>query len=192
MTYEVELKFRLSAPAAFLQRLSEGNAISEPAETQVDCYLAHPCRDFAVTDEALRVRTVGDRSFLTYKGPVLDKRVKMRRELEIPLDGEEKGGRFLDLFAELGFRPVLTVTKHRRPFRVEHDGRTFHVTLDEVPPLGSFAEIELLAQDGELSAAREAVQNLASDLGLDAAEEKTYLELMLETAPLEDASSKPS
>ena len=44
-----------------------------------------PCRDFAQTDEALRIRTVGDTSFVTYKGPKLDATTKTRRELELPL-----------------------------------------------------------------------------------------------------------
>jgi adenylate cyclase class 2 len=150
---------------------------------QRDCYLAHPCRDFAATDEALRIRTIGEESVLTYKGPAAEAAVKIRREIELPLDG--KPDRWLELFAKLEFRPVLTVSKVRKPFRLEWEGRTFQVMIDDVPPLGLFAEIELLAEPEEVSDAQAAVRQLARVLGLDAAEEKTYLELMGEAAAAE-------
>ena len=35
---------------------------------QRDEYFSHPCRDFAATDEAFRVRRAGDDWFVTYKG----------------------------------------------------------------------------------------------------------------------------
>jgi adenylate cyclase class 2 len=72
MQYEVEMKFRLSAPGAFEARLAEiGAKLSEPL-TETDVYFAHPARDFAATDEALRLRKKGRKYSITYKGPKID------------------------------------------------------------------------------------------------------------------------
>ena len=53
----------------------------EPAE-QVDTYFSHPARDFAATDEALRIRSIDQENFVTYKGPKLDATTKTRREID--------------------------------------------------------------------------------------------------------------
>src|SRR4029079_17138635 len=84
--FEVEQKHRVDDTGALTDRLAAlGVAIGPPA-VQVDQYFAHPCRDFASTDEALRIRTTGGASFVTYKGPKVDKTTKTRREIELPLD----------------------------------------------------------------------------------------------------------
>jgi adenylate cyclase class 2 len=178
-SFEVELKFRLDDPAAMERRLTEFGAVPEPAETQTDEYLAHPCRDFAVTDEALRIRSAGEQSMLTYKGPSLDVDTKTRTEIELSLNGVVERRRWRDLFERLGFHSAATVIKRRRPYGLEWAGRLFQLAIDEVPPLGWFLEIELLADEEGLAAAQQALWSLAAKLGLTVAEEKTYLELVL-------------
>ena len=97
---------------------------SGPAIGQSDRYFAHPSRDFARTDEALRIRTVGASSFVTYKGPKIDVTTKTRRELELPLDpGDADGSQFAELLTALGFTPVAVVRKQRCPFHIDHAGR---------------------------------------------------------------------
>ena len=92
--------------------------LGEPI-VQSDQYFAHPARDFAQTDEALRIRTVGDTSFVTYKGPKLDATSKTRRELELPLAASDPdGSQFAELLAALGFTPVAIVRKQRRKFHI--------------------------------------------------------------------------
>src|SRR6478609_7991933 len=119
MKYEVEQKHRVTDETALLARLQERSIQLEKPIEQSDQYFAHPCRDFATTDEALRIRVVGDKSFVTYKGPKLDKTTKTRREIELPLDPADHGGsRFASLLAALGFTPVAIVRKRRRTFRV--------------------------------------------------------------------------
>ena len=69
--YEVELKFRVADLPAVEGRLAAlGARFAAPVE-QVDRYFAHPARDFAQTDEALRLRRVGDEIAITWKGPRL-------------------------------------------------------------------------------------------------------------------------
>jgi adenylate cyclase class 2 len=114
VSFEVELKHRVDDEAALVARLAECGAVLSPPITQSDQYFAHPSRDFAQTDEALRIRVVGDQAFVTYKGPKLDTATKTRRELELPLDPSDAGGRkFAELLAAIGFTPVAVVTKQR-------------------------------------------------------------------------------
>ena len=136
--YEVEAKFPVSGLQALESRLvALGARFGDPVE-QVDRYFAHPGRDFARTDEALRLRRTGRAIAITWKGPRIDTETKTRREIELPLavplpeppeppgppgrDGDGAAERTLDRWTELlealGFRPVATVAKRRRADRV--------------------------------------------------------------------------
>jgi len=71
-------------------------------------------------DEALRIRVVGDKSFVTYKGPKLDKTTKTRREIELPLDpADRNGSQFCIAACRSGFTPVTVVRKRRAPFNIQ-------------------------------------------------------------------------
>ena len=180
---EVELKFPLGDPAGFRRRLGELVAEEAVAVLQSDAYFNHPVRDFAETDEALRIRTVGDSSVVTFKGPKqgdpsLKQGAKTRLELELPLvDATADGWR--ELLVRLGFREVATVQKRRTPYRLKRDGRCFELSIDEVDGLGVFAEVETLAEAEGRDAAELAVVNLASALGLTQPEPRSYLEMVL-------------
>ena len=181
MQYEVEQKHGVADEAALIARLQEwGGTLEKPIE-QSDHYLAHPCRDFATTDEALRIRLVGDKSFVTYKGPKLDKTTKTRQEIELPLDpADYDGSRFASLLAALGFTPVATVRKRRRTFRITAGEYEVDGALDDLDGLGCFVELELQADDGGLEAAKRTIAKLASDLNLGPSERRSYLEMLLE------------
>jgi len=180
MQYEVEQKHRVENVDALIARLTERSAILEPPVGQSDQYFAHPSRDFAMTDEALRIRTVGGESFVTYKGPKLDSTTKTRRELELPLDSQDSGGaQFIELLDALGFRPVAIVRKNRRAFQIEHHGRDVEGALDDVNGIGTFVELELIADDANVEEAQRIVSALAIELALGPAELRSYLELLL-------------
>jgi len=186
VSFEVELKHRVDDEAALVARLAECGAVLSPPITQSDQYFAHPSRDFAQTDEALRIRVVGDQAFVTYKGPKLDTATKTRRELELPLDPSDAGGRkFAELLAALGFTPVAVVTKQRRAFELLQVGRPVAGTLDTVESLGTFVELELLADEAGLAAAQAAITALAGELELGPSERRSYLEMLLAKLPVE-------
>ncbi len=103
MNVEVELKFRVEDLDQLRQQLLELNAVFSPPVLQLDRYFAHPVRDFATTDEALRIRSVGNRSWITYKGPKLDSATKTRREIELALAQQDVGGLVAELWEALGF-----------------------------------------------------------------------------------------
>lgn len=181
--YEVEQKF--AAPGELedvRQQLEAIGATQTHDIRQVDRYFNHPSRDFAQTDEALRIRSVGETNFVTWKGPKIDSRTKTRRELETPLgDGEHTAQQFGETLTELGFRAVATVSKQRQCFELVRNGFEFELALDTVDQVGNFVEIELIADEAGLLAAQDAVMKLSEDLGLSDPERRSYLELLLES-----------
>ena len=181
MSYEVEQKFPVADMAALEAKLAAlGAAISEP-RLEVDLYFAHPGRDFAKTDEALRLRSVGRRNCTTYKGPIVDSQTKTRREIEIPLaEGETAAAEFRELMLLLGFREVRTVVKTRVPFHLEWEGRRVELALDDVVGLGTFLEMEIITDEAGRDAVRDSILRLADRLGLDNSQRKSYLCLLLE------------
>lgn len=180
MQYEVEQKFPISDLAAVEVRLRDlGARFGEPVR-QVDRYFAHPARNFAATDEALRIRRVGNENFITYKGPKLDAATKTRREIELPLPGgEEHLAQFTELLTALGFSVVAEVRKQRRSAKMFWRERAVEAVLDEVEELGTFVELEILADASQLDAARGTLASLATQLGLAKSERRSYLELLL-------------
>src|SRR6516162_2632440 len=147
---EIEQKFAHADFAAIENRLVEWKARLGEEHTEADHYFNAPDRDFARTDEVFRLRRVGPANALTYKGPKQAPAVKVRTELEIPLrDGDEAAEQMTRLLLHLGYRPTAVVRKHRRSARLERHGFRFTVCLDAVEGLGRFAEVEVLAEEGQ-------------------------------------------
>lgn len=191
MQYEVEQKFPVGDLSAVASRLGELGARFGPAVEQVDRYFAHPARDFATTDEALRIRQVDQRCWVTYKGPKIDTTTKTRQEIELPLGaGPDVASQWSRLLESLGFKPVLDVHKRRRPGQLHWEDATVEIALDQVEPLGSFVELELLADEGQIEAAKAKILSLAERLGLAGAERRSYLELLLAAAAQETDSTE--
>ncbi len=169
---EVEAKAHLPDPERIIPLIIELGGREIYFTVQRDTYYRHPNRDFAQTDEALRIREEEGRSFITYKGPKLDAETKAREELEVPLvDPRDLGV----LLLRLGFEPVAVVEKRRRGYLVG----TLEVTVDEVKGLGFFLEVEAKNCD-DLEEGKGKVLGLMDALGLDQMERKSYLELLLE------------
>lgn len=182
MTLEIEMKFPLTVGTAELEaKLAALGARVGETERHADRYFRHPVRDFAQTDEALRLRTVNERNVITYKGPKIDPVTKTRQEIEIEYAaGDDANGQFAEILARLGFTESLTVRKTRRVFHVEWQGWKVEVLLDDVEGLGQFAEIETLAEADEMEAAKKCILTLATELGLEQSERRGYLRMLLE------------
>lgn len=179
--FEVELKFSVPNPEPLIRELLSRGAIQHPALAQTDLYLAHPARNFAQTDEALRIRSIGTDNRVTYKGPVVSEITKTRRELELRIEpGHEAAETFRQIWLALGFRQVREVRKMRHPMDLRWEDRDWEIAWDEVQDLGSYLEIETLADESELGEAEDAILALANSLGLSRQERKSYLELLLE------------
>ncbi|MDA0587295.1 MAG: class IV adenylate cyclase [Planctomycetota bacterium] len=181
-TFEVEVKFFLSDRVAMvLAKLQQLGAISGADAVQADHYFNHPVRDFAQTDEALRIRSVGDQNWVTWKGPKIGSRTKTRREIELPLgDGTQTAEQLSEVLQILGFRSVTVVRKTRKLHELTRNGRRFEIALDEVDELGTFLEVELMADEADLKSAQDAVLELARELGLSQTEPRSYLGMLLQ------------
>jgi adenylate cyclase class 2 len=175
--FEVEVKVRADhesvRPALETRDVTQLGSVE-----QVDTYYDAPHREFAETDEALRVRrerTGDDETVrLTYKGPLVDPESKTREEHETTVaDGEAVEA----VLAALGFDPAAEVRKERDRF--ELDGYT--VVLDRVDGLGEFVEVETETSEADVTAARDGVHDLLETLGLDPDEgiRTSYLGLSL-------------
>ncbi|MFB6298513.1 MAG: class IV adenylate cyclase [Salinirussus sp.] len=186
--YEVEIKQRASHETV-RPRLSEMDAEPLGAVEQVDTYYDAPHRDFAETDEALRVRRErtreqsagtdpggdGTTTRVTYKGPLVDVASKTREEFETGIDDGDTFGSILDA---LGFVPAATVEKERERYAVGE----YTVTLDAVASLGEFVEVETESRADGIETAREGVQSLLAELGLESGPgiRTSYLELVID------------
>lgn len=182
MSYEVEMKFRTPGHSDLVERLAALGAEPAGEVVQEDAYLAHPARDFAVSNEALRLRRIGAENRITYKGPRLGGPTKTREEIELAFeDGEPAFGQMHRLFTNLGFRPVAVVRKTRRRFHLKFGGHDIEVALDAADSLGEFAEVEAIAAtEAGLPAAQGAVLELAGALGLSEVEPRSYLRMFLD------------
>jgi adenylate cyclase class 2 len=183
--YEVEVKVRADHDAV-RERLDELDAQRVGRVTQEDTYYDAPHREFAETDEALRVRretsqeeptqddTRETEEVVTYKGPLVEQASKTRREVETGVEDGDAAHAVLDA---LGFESAATVRKERVRYRL--DGYT--VTLDSVDGVGEFVEVEIEADEDGIEAAREGAYAVLSDLGLDPDDQirTSYLGLLL-------------
>lgn len=186
--FEVELKFPLTGidgvPShdAMVRQIEQLDAERGAPVCQRDFYFAHPQRDFAQTDEALRIRCVGDQNRITYKGPIVDAQVKTRREIEIAFTaGRAAFEQLCEMLQILGFRSVRVVEKTRIPFRISWEDRELELALDDVNGLGTFLEIETLAAEPDRDASRDCILRFSRQLGLENSERKSYLCLLLES-----------
>lgn len=180
--WEVELKFHLDDSSAVETKLREMGFMECEVQQHEDQYFRHPCRDFTVTDEAFRLRTINSTAMLTYKGPRLAGPVKTREEIELAIEGAEVEAWKL-LIGKLGFTPVPAVRKLRRVFRGDNKGpdADLVLTLDQVEQLGNFAEVEIVVSDPQLLASAEnRILQLAKSLGLEKVQPKSYLVMLLE------------
>jgi len=197
--FEVEVKLRASHDAV-RPALAEADAVFVERVTQVDTYYDAPHRDFAETDEALRLRRETRESDvegeldrrsdddaaqadqgaattkLTYKGPLVDADSKTREEHET---GVDDGDTAAAIFDGLGFEPAAVVEKHRTFY--ELDGYT--VTLDQVAGLGEFVEVEAETEaSDDVASVREGAFDVLRTLGLDPTDQirTSYLGMLLE------------
>ncbi|QLH78980.1 class IV adenylate cyclase [Halosimplex rubrum] len=185
--YEVEMKVRADHEAVE-SALEAADAEFVDSVVQADTYYDAPHRNFAETDEALRIRrehppgrdtgtdeSADETTKITYKGPLLEAESKSREEYETTVGDAEA---VVGIFDGLGFEPAATVRKERAHYRL--DGYT--VTLDSVDGLGEFVEVETETEDDDIEAAREGARAVLSELNLDpdAQIRTSYLGLLLD------------
>jgi len=139
MPLEIEVKFRVSDPAALTRRLRDsGFREQTPRTFERNTLYDTPDRRLRPQQTILRIRKYGDRWIVTHKCVPKNNdpgaRHKHREETETGVqDGEALG----HIFGQLGFQPAFIYEKWRTEFS---DG-TGHCVLDETP-IGIYAELE--------------------------------------------------
>ncbi len=177
---EIEMKFPVTDFAALERRLSEWGASAPASREDADEYFNAPDRDFARTDEALRVRRIGSANHVTYKGPKRDTQTKTRTEIEVPFAGGDEAARdFAAILTHLGYRSTAVVRKRRTVYHLTRQGFDLEVCLDDVEQVGRFVELEIVAPEEALDQAKAVLLQTAAELGLGASERRSYLEMLL-------------
>ncbi|MFB6163436.1 MAG: class IV adenylate cyclase [Halococcoides sp.] len=188
--YEVEMKVPVGADVR--ERLRAIGADPIERVHQVDDYYDAPHRDFATTDEALRIRHErieapddrrdaddlhdGERLRLTYKGPKIDAASKTRAEHELAIDDAATARALLEA---MGFERAATVEKQRQRFQI---GETI-ATVDDVAELDTYLELEReVDREDAIDSARDALEDTLADLDLDPDDQirTSYLGLLLD------------
>ncbi len=177
---EVEVRYRTSDRPGVISRLLALGAELAQDRIDIDQYFNAPNRDLKLTDEAFRLRRIGNTNCLTYKGPKRDTETKTREEIEIALgEGDEvaiDAGRML---TALGFTPVVLVKKKRLVYRFTRGVFAMEACFDDVESVGPFVELEILAEEEHYEAAKAVLLQTAGELGLTEKETQSYLGMVL-------------
>ncbi|HHY08707.1 MAG TPA: class IV adenylate cyclase [Corynebacteriales bacterium] len=174
---EVEVKAHATNLDEIEEKVIEIGASRVGEEYQEDLYFNAPHRDFAQTDEALRIRKTksenSEETYITYKGPKMDELSKTRKEIEVAV---EDPSNVAEILQNLSFRAVAMVRKNRTIYTLDE----LIITLDQVHGVGDFVEIEKETAEGEDT--KEALNEIFatySKIGIENGfERSSYLELM--------------
>ncbi|MGH9469750.1 MAG: class IV adenylate cyclase [Terriglobia bacterium] len=140
---EVEIKLRVRQPARIKQRIRQlGFRRLGPRALETNVLFDYPDRRLFQAGSALRLRSVGGKSLLTFKGPpAAAPRYKDREEVETEA---ENAAALRQILRRLGLVPVFTYRKHRTTYAPPADSRAPRRSLllyDETPA-GTFLELE--------------------------------------------------
>lgn len=133
---EIEIKVKIDNLAALQARLiALGAAVVKERHFEENTLYDYADRRLSAKGEALRVRKIGRKAFLTFKGtPQPSRKFKIRTEYET----ETRNARDLvRILQSLGFSPIARYEKHRTELK---KGK-LTICLDETV-IGSFVEFE--------------------------------------------------
>jgi len=162
---EIEVKIRIDDIKTFREKILDLGAKLEKER----CYEENTLYDFPSQSlykkrQALRLRRMNKKSFLTFKGPPQKSRkFKIKEEYETEVKNEKQLRKILKF---LGLTPVFNYQKYRTVYRKKH----LKISLDETS-IGNFIELE-----GE----REEIVKFAKALGASKKEfiKLDYIQLM--------------
>ncbi|UXD21492.1 adenylyl cyclase CyaB [Ignicoccus pacificus DSM 13166] len=173
---EFEIKLRIEDPQRIEETLLKLGGEFMGTRVEIDTYFNFDCnggccRNFAETDEAIRLRLRDSKCILTYKGPRISKEVKAREEIEVEVGDCNAITKILE---KMCLKPVAQVKKKRRYWKLGNAT----ITIDYVEELGTFMEIEVVGEDA--SEARSIIDDLRRRIAPSSeVVEETYLEMLL-------------
>ena len=154
---------RASSPGS-----SPGGRRSPQDRTDVDLYFNAPDRDLKATDEAFRLRRIGDAELPHLQGAEARRRDQDPHRDRGPARRRRRGGgrRRADARSPSGYRPVVTVRKKRQVYRFARGGFAMEACFDDVELVGPFVELEILAPEEQYEPAKAVLLPTAAELGL--------------------------
>lgn len=171
------MKAKINDKKEVLEKINEIGGEYSHTEKQHDIYYNAPNKDYAKTDEALRIREIPDgdgfKRILTYKGPKIDTKSKTRKEVEVTINDTDNMN---EILLNIGFKPSAIVNKIRRVFNYKN----YTITLDKLDKLGYYMEIEFIAKEGSnIEEIRNNIIKIFEKLGITSGFERvSYLELL--------------
>jgi adenylate cyclase class 2 len=131
---EIEVKVKLKSPSRLRSLLKSAGATFKGRALEKNWLYDYPDRTLSRTDRLLRVRE-DRRVRLTFKGPRLESEYKEREEIEFEFPDISSAG---SLLHSIGFVKWFYYEKVRETWELDR----CKITIDELPELGLFAEIE--------------------------------------------------
>ncbi len=179
--FEVELKYPVARHDDIRQQLLVMDSTQTGISEHSDEYFNQTLLDFAGNDIALRIRSQEDSHTLTYKGPNLDTRAKIREEIEIKLNTQDKE-KFRNMLFGMGFHSVLLVRKQRESIAVRWKDEDIEICLDTIEGIGTFVELELVVESKQqVDSAKAILESLAKELSINSEPTTvSYLEMLLD------------
>lgn len=137
MPREIEIKLRIpSAPAMRDTLAHHGYSVHHAREKEINLVFDSPAVRLIEHGQLLRLRRIGTRTILTYKGPAENAKHRSREEIEFTLQDGDALEIILD---RLGFSSIFRYEKFRTEYK--RPGEEGIVTVDETP-IGDFIELE--------------------------------------------------
>ncbi len=175
---ETEVKIRIGDASAASERLrSQGFTESVPRLFESNTIYDTVEGRLKESGMLLRLRRVGNKAVITWKGPEIPSAHKSRPEIETTVGSHQELHRILDV---IGFHPVFSYQKYRTEF--QRQGASGVVTLDETP-IGNFLELE---GDGDW------IDATAASLGFSASDYILQSYARLYVADCESRGATPS
>jgi len=137
---ETEIKLAITDLPALQRRLPGlGFRIRQPRSLEENTLFDSATKVLRRRGCMLRLRSVGGRHWLTFKGPASrSQRYKIRQECETELTDAQAAWKIL---AGLGLEPVFRYEKYRTVYVARSGGAGGEVMVDETP-IGNFVELE--------------------------------------------------
>lgn len=100
---------------------------------------------YKLGDSLIRLRDFGEGHVeLTYKGPALKSKYKVREEITLMVDDFERAVQILN---HIGLKGAITFNKDRESYALEVEGIKFHVDIDDYKVIPKFVEIETKTEE---------------------------------------------
>lgn len=172
---EVEAKVRINDIEGMEKRITEQGAEYTGTIKQADEYFDFPDMQIFNSGGAFRVRDSDGNYRVTYKGRKKDEETTSRDEIEIAIESAEK---MIKILENMGFVRLCEINKKRKVYLLAG----LKISLDEVEGLGSFMEMEGMANsEKEYKEKKGEIFKLLDNLGVSSEDisQRSYMEMAL-------------